>query len=52
MATVIAAVLDQLRDQVFAGVSDADLDATLRTMGAIDGALRHLALTPAKPAGA
>ena len=30
MATVIAAVLDQLRDQVFAGVSDADLDATLR----------------------
>ena len=44
LAVVVEDVLQALRDQVFAGVSDGDIEATLRTMSAMDGALRHLPL--------
>ena len=42
VATVVEGVLQHLRDKVFAEVSDEDIDATLRTMTAMDSALRQL----------
>ena len=44
LAGVVENVLNSLRDQLFAGVSDADIDATLRTIAGLDGALRAIAV--------
>jgi MarR family transcriptional regulator for hemolysin len=52
LASVVEIVLHQLRDEVFAGVSDDDIDATLRTMAALDGALRRLTPVAAADKGA
>ena len=52
LAAVVEGVLQRLRDEVFAGVSDEDIVATLRTMSAMGGALRDLTLKAAADKGA
>ncbi|HWU03325.1 MAG TPA: MarR family transcriptional regulator, partial [Novosphingobium sp.] len=41
LATKVESVLHDMRDQLFADVSDADIEATLRTLGALDRALKR-----------
>ncbi|MBU6268984.1 MAG: winged helix DNA-binding protein, partial [Sphingomonadales bacterium] len=52
LAGVVETVLHGLRDQLFVDVSDDDIDATLRTMAALDRALRTATGAAPQPAEA